>query len=274
MNSIPKKMELLDKNQDDESAIKSWISKLKINNNDIFVSKSPTKIKLIIPIDKYDNSKIIGIHPFGSKQQETLCTHNKKGEEIYHMMDVGGYSNISRKHPSIKILDIPYSTFKTCCMKYPIYKDLCKRYEKVVGKTIMVKIMIHIIKDTVLYINNSVMPRLFPESHLNDEKTHIVLFNNSHLEHYFKLSYRTSGKELFPKKLGASILYSNIYPGRFGNNSININNVKEINNKGQKNVMKIIKHIKQKKKTQKKRKTQKKKKTQKKNTNRETRRHK
>ena len=59
MNSIPKKMELLDKNQDDESAIKSWISKLKINDNDIFVSKSPTKIKLIIPIDKYDNSKPI-----------------------------------------------------------------------------------------------------------------------------------------------------------------------------------------------------------------------
>ena len=252
MNSIPKKMKLLDDNQDDESAIKSWISKLKINNNNIFVSKSPTKIKLIIPIDKYDNSKVIGIHPFGSKQEETLYTHNKKGEEIYHMMDVGGYSNISREHHYIKILDISYSRFKKYCMKYPIYKDLCKRYEKVVGKTITVKIVIHIIKETVLYINNSLMPRLFPESHLNDEKTHIVLFNNSDLEHYFKLSYRTSGKELFPKKLGASILYSNIYPGRFGNNSININNVKEISKKGQQNVMKIIKNIKHKKKTQKK----------------------
>ena len=40
-------------------------------------------------------------------EKSLLRTKNKKGEEIYHMMDVGGYSNISRKHPSIKILDIP-----------------------------------------------------------------------------------------------------------------------------------------------------------------------
>ena len=181
------------------------------STKDIFVSKSPTKIKLVIPIDRYDSSSVVGIHPFGSKQPEVLTPHNKKGEEIYHLMDAGGYSNISREHSSIKVLHLPYITFKKASMKYPIYRDLCKRYEKVVGKTVMVKVVLHSIQDTVLYINNTLMPRLFPDAHFNDEKTHIYLFNNSHLEKRFMLSYRTSGSLLFPKKLGASLLLSLIH---------------------------------------------------------------
>ena len=62
--------------------------------------------------------------------------------------------------------------------------------------------------------------------YLDKEGKSIYLFNNNDMNDRFRISYRTSGKSLFPTHEGEGQLYTNIYPGRFGNNSININNVK------------------------------------------------
>ena len=96
------------------------------------------------------------------------------------------------------------------------------------------------------------MENLFPQSYLDKEGKYIYLFDNIDMNDRFRISYRTSGKSLFPTHEGEGKLYTNIYPGRFGNNSININNVKEISSKGQKKVKLLIKNMKKPNKTKKK----------------------
>ena len=135
--------------------------------------------------------------------------------------------------------------------KEKIYRDLLNRYDNVVNRKENIKVLIHNINDTVLYVKNTSMQKLFPNAYLDDEKKYIYLFNNTELDDRFKLSHRTSSKLLFPKNEGESQLYSNIYPGKFGNNSININNVKEISSKGQEKVKLLIKNMEKKHKTKK-----------------------
>ena len=106
-------------------------------------------------------------------------------------------------------------------------------------------------KSIKILCSSSCYTKLFPNAYLDDEKKYIYLFNNTELDDRFKLSHRTSSKLLFPKNEGESQLYSNIYPGKFGNNSININNVKEISSKRQEKVKLLIKNMEKKHKTKK-----------------------
>jgi len=248
MNKIRDKLEEFDIKGVNEKQIKNYFFKLHINNENTFVSKTPSKLKLLLPIEIYNNHKnIVGVHPFDSNEPEILKTHNKHNKKIYHFMDVGGYSNMPCDSTAIKLYNTTYNQLMNMFTGHPMYEALLKRYSKVVGTESPVQVVIHKIKDTVLYINNSIMSTTFPDAYL-DGKT-LFLFKTQDKDERFKLSHRTTGKKLFPNKVKQSNLYSNIYPGRFGNNSININNVNEINTKGQKFVRKCIKHsIKPKKK--------------------------
>jgi len=253
VKDIPKELEKLDELQKDKNKIKNMFSRIKIDTLNVFVSINPIKIKLIIPVDMYDNDKkVLGIYPFGSQQKEVLNIKNKKDKLLYHLMDVGGYSNIPQESESIKVLDINYKDVKKLFRKEKIYKDLLNRYDDVVNRTDVIKVLIHNISDTVLYIKNSMMKNLFPQSYLDKEGKSIYLFNNTDMNDRFRITYRTSGKSLFPIHEGEGPLYTNLYPGRFGNNSININNVKEISSKGQKKVKLLIKNMKTQNKTKKK----------------------
>lgn len=253
IKDIPKELEKVDELQKDENKIKNMFSRIKIDTLNVFVSINPIKIKLIIPVDMYDNDKkVLGIHPFGSQQKEVLKIKNKKDKLLYHLMDVGGYSNIPQESESIEVIDMNYNDVKHLFKKEKIYKDLLNRYDDVVNSKGVIKVLIHNINDTVLYIKNSLMENLFPQSYLDKEGKYIYLFDNIDMNDRFRISYRTSGKSLFPTHEGEGKLYTNIYPGRFGNNSININNVKEISSKGQKKVKLLIKNMKKPNKTKKK----------------------
>ena len=253
VKDIPKELEKLDELQKDKNKIKNMFSRIKIDTLNVFVSINPIKIKLIIPVDMYDNDKkVLGIHPFGSQQKEVLNIKNKKDKLLYHLMDAGGYSNIPQDSESIEVIDMNYNDVKYLFRKEKIYKDLLNRYDDVVNRKGIIKVLIHNISDTVLYIKNSLMNNLFPHSYLDKEGKSIYLFNNTDMNDRFRISYRTSGKSLFPTYEGEGQLYTNLYPGRFGNNSININNVKEISSKGQKNVKLLIKSMKKSHKTEKK----------------------
>ena len=248
MKDIPNILQKLDELKKNKNQIKYTFSRIKVNTLNCFISKNPKKIKLIIPVERYDDDKMVsGIYPFGSTKKEILKTKNSKDELLYHLMDVGGYSSVPQDSKSIQIIEVDYTHIKEIFKKENIYNDLLKRYEVVIGKQDKIKVLIHNINETVLYIKNRYMQQLFPESYLDEEKKYIYLFHNTELDDRFKLSYRTSGNSLFPKNEGESQLYSNIYPGRFGNNSINMNNVKEISNKGQKKVKSLLQCIKKKK---------------------------
>ena len=255
---IPKKLEEFDRLKKNENEIKNFFSKIKIDTPSIFVSINPIKIKLIIPTDLYDNDKnVSGMHPFGSVKTEVLKIKNKKDKLLYHLMDVGGYSNVSQDSESIKVINMNYENIKQLFKNEKIYRDLLKRYDNVVNRKDTIKILIHNITDTVLYIKNTLMQKLFPQCYIDEEKKYIYLFTDTESENdnRFKINYRTKGNLLFPKNEGESQLYSNIYPGRFGNNSINMNNVKEISSKGQKTVKLLIKNMKKHNKTKKSKKT-------------------
>ena len=88
------------------------------------------------------------------------------------------------------------------------------------------------------------MSSLFPSAYLDNKREYIFLFNNTKLEKRFKINYRTKGKTIFPKTTNGNTLYSNIYYKRYGNNSINMNNINEISKNGQIQVKQFIKKMK------------------------------
>ena len=233
-----------------DETIKKYYSKLDIDNKDYFVSKNPDKIKILIPPEMYgDTTEVVGIHPFDTNKGEILKKTNKKNKTLYHFMDVGGYSSVPDDSQAIKIYNIEYEHLKDLFAGNKMYEDLLKRYIKVNGNPEDdegIDVVVHKVPDTVLYVNNSVMSDVFKDAHLDDDKKTIYLFKDNDLDNdkKFKISKRTNGGNLFPEKMGKTILYSNIYPGKFGNNNININNVNEINSEGQSYVQKIIKELK------------------------------
>ena len=245
IKNIPKKLEQLDETYADEKKVKRYLSRIKLDSLDAFVSKNPIKIKLMIPDDMYDNNKkVIGIHPFDDKEPEILKTHKTNGDKLYHLMDVGGYSNISEKSEDIEVISITYNVIKKLLITDKIYKDLFKRYDNLVGKKGKINIVIHYINNTALYIKNELMSSLFPSAYLDNKREYIFLFYNTNLEKRFKINYRTNEKTIFPKTKNDNTLYSNIYYKRYGNNSINMNNVNEISKKGQTQVKQFIKKMK------------------------------
>ena len=244
IKNIPKKLEQFDETQADEKRVKRYLSRIKLDSLDAFVSKNPIKIKLMIPVDMYDNNKVIGIHPFEDKKAEILNTHKMNGDKMYHLMDVGGYSNISQNSSSIEVISIRHNVIKKLLITDKIYKDLFERYDNLVGKKGKINVVIHYINNTALYIKNELMPSLFPSAYVDNKREYIFLFKNTDLEKRFKINYRTKGNTLFPKTTNGNTLYSNIYYKRYGNNSINMNNINEISKNGQIQVKQFIKKMK------------------------------
>ena len=245
IKKIPEKLAKFDETCADENKINRYLSRINLDSLDAFVSKNPIKIKLMIPVDMYDNvKKVIGIHPFDDKKPEILKTHKTNGDKMYHLMDVGGYSNISEKSEEIEVISITYNVIKKLLITDKIYKDLFKRYDNLVGKKGQINVVIHYINNTSLYIKNELMSSLFPSAYLDNKREYIFLFNNTKLEKRFKINYRTKGKTIFPKTTNGNTLYSNIYYKRHGNNSINMNNINEISKNGQIQVKQFIKKMK------------------------------
>ena len=233
-----------------EEEIKKYFSELNLDTKDYFVSKNPYKIKLLIPPDMYgNNTEVVGIHPFDTEKGEILKKTNKKNKTLYHFMDVGGYSSVPDDSQAIKIYNIEYEVLKDLFAGNKMYEDLLKRYNKVNGNPEYdegIDVVVLKIVDTTLYVINSVMPTVFNNAYLDNDKKTIYLFKNKDQDNdkKFKISKRTNESNLFPVKIDKTVLYSNIYPGKFGNNNININNINEINGEGQKFIKNIIQKLK------------------------------
>ena len=85
MKDIPNILQKLDELKKNKNQIKYTFSRIKVNTLNCFISKNPKKIKLIIPVERYDDDKMVsGIYPFGSTKKEILKTKNSKDELLYH----------------------------------------------------------------------------------------------------------------------------------------------------------------------------------------------
>ena len=228
-----------------------------IDNDNIILGNKPKKLKLLI--SKKYKGILKGLHPDKEKTENIL--HEKDGDEKYNFIDNGGYSSIKKSKndttkevyiTNVKLGDvINDSNFSS------LYSELISRVDHIYLNDIKVQLeelmefylVIHTVQDITLNIKNSQMRSVFPELYSeplykDDEFKNyaIKLYENNK---YFTITDRLSRNEMdnyvpytvdhYNNDSGA--LYTNVYGAGFGNNTINMGNLKELQNQ------KIIQHI-------------------------------
>lgn len=221
-----------------------------IDNDNIVIGIKPKKLKLLIP-KKYKGI-IKGLHP--DKEKLENIVHEKDNDEKYNFIDNGGYSSI-KKSKNITTKEIYFTNVKLKNIINDsnfasLYFNMISRLDDIYLNDIKLNreelmefyLVIHTVQDITLNIKNSEMINVFPElyakpSFKNDK------FKNYEIKLYEKNDYFTVTDRLSSIEIDNYIpytvehhnnhsgtLYTNIYALGFGNNSINMDNLKEFQN--------------------------------------------
>lgn len=237
-------------NRDDFNAMVSIVQRF-IDNDTIIVGNRPTKLKLLIP-ENYDGL-MKGLHPDKDKT-ENIINRMEDGDTKYNFIDNGGYSSIKKSKNDqtgeVLITNVKLGHVIRDSNYVSLYSDMIDRLKNLylndvkldIQDIIEFKIIIHKVQDVTLNIKNSLMTTVFPElygeSSYKDGKFKNYVIKLYPHNNYFTINERLLSSEIpifipYTRKQCSNNfgpLYTNIYAGGFGNNSINMGNLKELQN--------------------------------------------
>lgn len=244
-------------NRDDFNALVSILQGF-IDNDTIILGNRPTKLKLLIP-EKYEGL-MKGLHPDKDKT-ENIINKMEDGDTKYNFIDNGGYSSIKKSKNvhtgEVKITNVKLKHLIHEANYVSLYSDMIARLKNLylndinldIHEVMEFKIIIHKVQDTTLNIKNSLMTTVFPELYseplYKDGKFKNYVIKLYPHNNYFTINERLLSDEIpifipYGRKQcnnNSGELYTNIYAGGFGNNSINKGNLKELQNQ------EVIAHI-------------------------------
>ena len=237
-------------NRDNFNALVNIVQRY-IDNDTIIVGNRPTKLKLLIPENYQGLMK--GLHP-DKEKTENIINRMEDGDIKYNFIDNGGYSSIKKSKndqtgevyiTNVKLGHVIRDPNYVSLYSYMIarLKNLYLNDVKVDIHDIMeFKIIIHKVQDVTLNIKNSLMTTVFPQLYgeplYKDGKFKNYVIKLYPHNDYFTINERLLSSEIpifipYGRKQcsnNSGSLYTNIYAGGFGNNSINIGNLKELQN--------------------------------------------
>ena len=222
-----------------------------IDNDTIIVGNKPIKLKLLIPQSYV--GLLRGLHPDQYKS-DNIVHQMEDGDIKYNFIDNGGYSSI-KKSKNDKTGEVFISNVKLGHViqdpKYAeIYSDMIGRLQNLylndlkldLQEIMKFSIAIHKVQDVSLNIKNSLMTTVFPQLYS------VPLYKDGIFKNYVIKLYQHNDyfgindrflsceiAEFVPYTAKqctneSGVLYTNIYAGGFGNNSINMGNLKELQN--------------------------------------------